>query len=185
MGKPYIKGGSIDKEELEELAKTFKTVNFRFSSDAISLGHCFEMIAERINEAENIKRQATEKIKQYENEINADSRVKELTAKLEEVYKDLRRGFQITESETKAISEWKEKHDIEQHGLNTLDKKLRAGGTIGGRYHYEFHPTSIGTVCVCVCNKCNRRALRESAGDYEDYVKLKEKYDAEFKFREL
>ena len=176
--KPWIKGGPVD--ELD-----FTKLNVRFESDSISLQKCFEMIANRINEAEEEKQKAKEKVDRYENEINADSRVQELSSRLEEAYKDLRRGFQITESEAKAISEWKEKHDIEQHSLNTLDKKLRAGGAIGGRYHYEFHPTSIGTACVCVCNKCNRRALRESAGDYEDYVKLKEKYDAEFKFREL
>lgn len=185
MGKPYIKGGSINKEELEELAKTFKTANFRFSSDAISLGHCFEMIAERINEAENIKQQAAEKIKQYENEINADSRVKELTAKLEESYKAQRRAFKISEEEEKNIKLWKEKHDAQRHNLNTLEKKLHAGGAIGGRYHYEFHPTSIGTAGSCICGSCQNKAFQEAKGDREKYKKLLEKYDAAFEFSEL
>lgn len=185
MGKPYIKGGSIDKEELEELAKTFKTVNFRFSGDAISLGHCFEMIAERINEAENIKQQAAEKIKQYENEINADSRVKELTAKLEESYKAQRRAFKISEEEEKNIKLWKEKHDVQRHNLNTLEKKLHAGGAIGGRYYFEFYPTSIGVAANCVCGGCERLAFKESNGNYEEYKKLIKKYDAKFEFSEL
>lgn len=178
IGKPWIKGGPIDKLD-------FTKVNVRFEGDSISLQECFEMIANRINEAEEEKQKAKEKVDQYENEINADSRVQELSSRLEEAYKDLRRGFQITESEAKAISEWKEKHDIEQHGLNTLNKKLRAGGAIGGRYSYEFHPTSIGVSGHCVCNKCKRKALVESVGNLEQYRELIETYDADFEFLEI
>ena len=178
IGKPWIKGGPIDKLD-------FTKVKVRFEGDSISLQECFEMIANRINEAEEEKQKAKEKVERYENEINADSRVQELSSRLEEAYKDLRRSFQITESETKAISEWKEKHDIEQHGLNTLDKKLRAGGAIGGRYHYEFHPTSIGTAGDCVCGSCQNKAFQEAKGDRERYKKLLKKYDAIFEFSEL
>lgn len=178
IGKPWIKGGPIDKLD-------FTKINVRFEGDSISLQECFEMIANRINEAEEEKQKAKEKVDQYENEINADSRVQELSSKLEEAYKDLRRGFQITESEEKTISEWKEKHDIKQHGLNTLNKKLRAGGAIGGRYHYEFHPTSIGTAGNCICSSCQIKAFQEAKGNREKYKKLLEKYDAIFEFSEL
>lgn len=178
IGKPWIKGGSIDKLD-------FTKVNVRFEGDSISLQECFEMIANRINEAEEIKTKANEKIKRYEEEINADVRVQELTVQLKKAKDDLYRGFGISEDEEKAISDWKEKHDIEQHGLNTLDKKLRAGGAIGGRYHYEFHPTSIGTAGDCVCGSCQNKAFQEAKGDRERYKKLLKKYDAIFEFSEL
>lgn len=178
IGKPWIKGGPIGKLD-------FTKVNVRFEGDSISLQECFEMIANRINEAEEIKTKANEKIKRYEEEINADVRVQELTVQLKKAKDDLRRGFQITEDEEKAISDWKEKHDIEQHGLNTLDKKLRAGGAIGGRYHYEFHPTSIGTAGDCVCGSCQNKAFQEAKGNREKYKKLLEKYNATFEFSEL
>lgn len=160
-------------------------VKVQFEGDSTSLQESFEMIANCINEAEKEKQKAKEEVERYENEINADSRVQELSSRLEEAYKDLRRGFQITESEEKAISEWKEKHDVEQHGLDTLNKKLHAGGAIGGRYHYEFHPTSIGTAGDCVCSSCQNKAFQEARGNREKYKKLLEKYDAEFDFSDL
>lgn len=180
MGKPWIKNGVIDRKVMQREMK-----NIRFGGDAISLVECFNMIVDFINEAEEEKEKAKQKIEEYEKNINADVRIQELSSRLEEAYKDLRRGFQITESEAKAISEWKEKHDIEQHGLNTLDKKLRVGGAIGGRYHYEFHPTSIGTAGDCVCGSCQNKAFQEAKGDREKYKKLLEKYDAAFEFSEL
>lgn len=178
MGLPWIKNGKIDISELYDL-------KIRNASDSITFVQACQIIADRINEAEEEKEKMREKVHHYEEEINADSRVQELQDQLQTARADLSRGFRIYEHEEKAIEKWKEKHDIEAHGLDTLDKKLRAGGAIGGRYHYEFHPTSIGTACVCICSRCQRKALRESAGVYEDYVKLKEKYDAEFEFREL
>lgn len=176
--KPWIKGGPVD--ELD-----FTKLNVRFESDSISLQKCFEMIANRINEAEEEKQKAKEKVDRYENEINADVRVQELTVQLKKAKDDLYRGFGISEDEEKAISDWKEKHDIEQHGLNTLDKKLRAGGAIGGRYHYEFHPTSIGVAADCVCGSCQNKAFAESQGDREKYKRLLKAYDATFEFSEL
>lgn len=178
MGIPWIKGGKIDIRELHNL-------KWRNSSDSITFIQACQIIADRINEAEEEKEKAREKVKKYEEEINADSRIQELQDQLQTAEAGLSRGFCIYENEKTAIKEWQAKHDIEIHKLDTLDKKLRAGGAIGGRYHYEFHPTSIGTACVCVCNKCQRKAMRESEGDYEVYAKLKKKYDAEFEFREL
>lgn len=178
MGLPWIKNGKIDVAALHN-------IKWRNASDSITFVQACQIIADRINEAEEEREKAREKVKKYEEEINADSRIQELQDQLQAAKADLSRGFRIYENEEAAIAEWKEKHDIEAHGLNTLDKKLRAGGAIGGRYHYEFHPTSIGTACVCVCGKCQRRAMQDSEGDYETYIKLKKKYDAEFEFREL
>ena len=180
MGIPWIKGGKIDKDKLPK-----SSFNFHNYADAITFEQACQIIADYINETEEEKEKAREKVKKYEEEINADVRVQELIARLEELQRDLRRSFKITEMELQKIEGWQERHDINEHNLDTPDKKLRACGTIGGRYYYEFHPTSIGTAGVCVCNKCKRKAMREAAGDLEKFVELKKKYNAEFEFREL
>ena len=180
MGIPWIKAGKIDKDKLPKFPFTFRDY-----ADGITFEQACQIIADYINEMEEEKEKARERVKKYEEEINADVRVQELTASLEELQGDLRRGFKITESETKAIQKWKDKHDIEQHGLDTNNKKLRAGGAIGGRYSYEFYPTSIGTAGVCVCNRCRRKAMQVAKGEYEEYVQLKKELDAEFEFCEL
>ena len=176
MGIPWIKAGKIDLKALPKI---------RNYSDAITCEQAIELIANRINEAEEDKAKAQAKVREYEENINADVRVQELTAALETLRADNRRSFKITESESKIIQEWKDKHDIEQHGFDTNDKKLRAGGAIGGRYSYEFYPTSIGTAGVCVCNRCKRKAMQVAKGDYDEYIQLKKEFDAEFEFCEL
>lgn len=178
MGIPWIKNGKIDITELHK-------IKWRNASDSITFIQACQIIADRINEVEEEKERMKEKVRQYEEEINADVRIQELTSRLEELQGELLRSFRIYEDEEAAVTKWKEKHDIEAHGVDTFDKKMRAGGAIGGRYTYEFYPTSIGTAGVCVCNKCKRRAIQESAGDYKKFVELKKKYDAEFEFREL
>ena len=57
-------------------------------------------------------------------------------------------GFEPTEREDVKIREWKEKHNNEAH-----NGSYAYAGAIGGRYTYEFTPTSIGTIGVvkCIC----------------------------------
>lgn len=180
MGKPWIKNGVIDRKAMQREMK-----NIRFGGDAISLVECFNMIVDFINEAEEEKEKAKQKIEEYEKNINADVRIQELAAKLKEAREELCRGFGITEKEADAISAWEEKHDIDRHGLNTLDKKLRAGGAIGGRYHYSFYPTSIGVAGECICGHCERKAFEKAKGNREKYKELLKKYNAIFEFSEL
>ena len=178
MGIPWIKNGKIDMTALNN-------IKWRDTADSITFVEACQIIADRINEAEEDREKALAKVKEYEENINADTRVQQLQEELSKLQAESRRGFRIYENESTAIEEWQNQHDLKIHKLNTLEAKLRAGGAIGGRYHYEFYPTSIGTACLCVCGKCQRKALQESAGDYEEYKKLKKKYDAEFEFREL
>ena len=178
MGIPWIKNGKIDFNLIPK-------IEWKNAADAITIEQACKLIADRINEAEEEKEKAQARVREYEEHINADTRVRQLQEKLSKLQEESRRGFRIYAEESTAIGEWQNQHDLNIHKLNTLDAKLRAGGAIGGRYHYEFHPTSIGTACLCVCDKCQRRALQESTGDYEEYKKLKKKYDAEFEFREL
>lgn len=180
MGTPWIKGGKINKNKLPKFPFTYRNYE-----DAITFEQACQIIADRINEVEEEKEKAREKVRKYEEEINADVRVQELQSELEELQSNFRRSFKITEAEEKAISKWKDKHDIEQHNLDAPNRKLQAGGAIGGRYHYKFVPTSIGTVGICICGKCQRKAMFDSKGIYDDYIRLKKEYDAEFEFREL
>ena len=71
----------------------------------------------------------------------------------DEHYKDSE--MQRMEAELKKaekIKEWQLKHDAEKHGLKTMEQRLRAGGCCGGRYTYQFVPTSIGTVGEVICS---------------------------------
>lgn len=180
MGTPWIKSEIINKEDLE---KYFGKV--RFEDDAISFADCIGMIVDRINEAEEEKIKALAENKKYKEEINADARVQELIMALEEAKANACRSFQITENEAEKIDKWKNQHDIKIHKLVSLEKRLKAGGAIGGRYEYNFIPTSIGTIGYCVCGACKHKAFTEAKGDVEKYSKLKKKYDAEFQFTKL
>ena len=90
--------------------------------------------------------------KRLREEYDKDEEVKELKEKLEEMRNELSRGFSISKEEQEQINEWKKKHEADAHGLKTRAQRMRAMGTIGGRYHYEFRPTSIGTVGKIVCS---------------------------------
>lgn len=180
MGRPWIKDGKIDTSAVHKL---FDKV--RFGEDAISFEQWLMIFIDRINEAEDAKKAAQKKVKEYEEKINADSRVKEIKAKYDEATKALYRGFGISQGESEAITEWKNQHDKNQHGLFTDSMKLKAAGVSGGRYHYEFYPTSIGTSGMCVCNTCKMKAFREAKGDLELYRELLKKYDAKFEFQDL
>ena len=81
--------------------------------------------------------------------------LKKMQQHLERMQADYRRGFPITEAEEKAIEKWCNEHDRKAHGLKTDKDRLRAGGCIGGRYSYEFIPTSIGVLgeVKCSCGK--------------------------------
>ena len=178
MGIPWIKNGKVDFNLIPK-------IEWKNMADAITMEQACQIIADRINEAEEEKERIQARIREYEENINADTRVQELKEKLAEVQEEVRRGFTMTKSETSAVSRWKNNHDLDRHNLDTLDKKMRAGGTIGGRYHYEFHPTSIGTSGYCICGYCQRKAIRECEGNIDKYNELLDKYDARFEFAEL
>lgn len=92
-----------------------------------------------------------EELKKVKDEAYALDEMAKMKEELEEAKADCRRGFPISESEWESIRAWQEKHEVEAHGLDTLDKKIKAGGAIGGTYTYRFIPTSIGTIGICRC----------------------------------
>lgn len=100
--------------------------------------------------------------------------------------KDMYRGFPITEEEKEAIHKWSKEHDEKEH------KNPRGyHGAIGGGFDYHFTPTSIGTVGVCVCGICERRAYAAAFSDPEagynrdKYKKYMEEHGGEFIFQDI
>lgn len=121
-------------------------------------------------------------------EAYASEEMQKMKARLEEMQADYYRGFPISEEESKAISEWKKKHDTTEH-------KNPKGyhGCSGGGYEYNFYPTAIGTSGVCICSTCRSKAIRYAANNstieegynskfYKEYMK---KHNGEFEFQEL
>lgn len=81
-----------------------------------------------------------------------DNELSRMESELKTIKEDYYRGFPISEEEQKSIREWMNKHDEEVHHARTPDDKLKLGGCCGGRYTYEFTPTSIGTIGTVKCS---------------------------------
>ena len=86
-----------------------------------------------------------------------DNELSKMQFELDKMRQDYWRGFPITEDEEKVIEEWKKKHVAEKHRLKTEDDILRAGGSIGGTWKFEFIPTSIGISGSIVCGICGEK----------------------------
>ena len=132
-----------------------------------------------------------EENKELKDKAYSKRKLAEMKAKLEEVKENSRRGFSISKEQSESISEWKAKHMEEIHGAKTLNQRLRLNGVSGGRWQYEFIPTSIGTIGRCVCSSCIERARKE-AGDMSDINDYRERlrkiikeYDAEYIFQDI
>ena len=136
----WIEHGKIDKDKL------FDTV--RFSGDAVSFQQCIEAIVDRVNEAEDSKEAALKRLKEW----NKDEELQKLRNELENTRKALYRGFPISENEMNKINEWIDNHLREKHGLVTLEQRLESKCAIGGRFTYEFIPTSIGAIGTIKCS---------------------------------
>lgn len=93
--------------------------------------------------------------KKLRDEHYKDGELSKMKDELERNRKDMFRGFPISEKEEQRIKEWKLKHETEDHGLDTPEKRLKSAGCCGGRYTYEFFPCAIGTsgVVKCSCGK--------------------------------
>lgn len=103
----------------------------------------------------------------------------------DEMKADYYRGFPISKEEQNVINEWQENHLTNHHNLKTLEQKASFGGAIGGNFKFEFIPTSIGTIGICVCGSCRNRVRRDAKGNGELFQKLMEENDAEFVFQDI
>lgn len=102
------------------------------------------------------KESRIEKLEKENRELTAehykDKKLQEVSKKLKQMQEAYWRGFPISEEEKESIEDWCIKHEKERHGLDTFEQRLKAGGAIGGRYHYVFTTTSIGTSGRIVCS---------------------------------
>lgn len=148
-----------------------------------------ELSKSRDNQIQKLKAENAQlKDKNYkDNELDSmKKQVESAKIDIEIMKKDMYRGFPITEKEKAAIYNWSKKHDKKEH------KNTRGyHGAIGGGFDYVFTPTSIGTVGVCVCKTCERRAYAAAFSDpkigynrdkYKEYMK---KYNGEFIFQDI
>jgi hypothetical protein len=55
-------------------------------------------------------------------------------------------NFEITKNEEQQIGKWQAKHIKKKHKGNSYS------GAIGGRFTYEFTPTSLGDIGIIKCN---------------------------------
>lgn len=74
--------------------------------------------------------------KKLKSEVYKDEELSKMKEQYEKMKSDYYRGFPISEEEHKKINEWIDKQTKKYPGT---------GGAIGGRFHYEFLPTGIGT----------------------------------------
>ena len=113
---------------------------------------CIDGILIRHNDALDKISRLEETNKKLRSEHYKDEELQKMKQEVKDIKEDYYRGFPITKEEKEAIDKWKRQHEEEVHCLHTLEDRLRAGGTIGGSYHYEFIPTSIGTIGKVVCS---------------------------------
>ena len=66
-----------------------------------------------------------------------DEQLTQMKEKYDKMKTEYQLGFPISEYENKKINAWIDKQN---------NKNSNTGGAIGGRFHYEFIPTSIGTI---------------------------------------
>lgn len=109
-------------------------------------------IVDKVDTYEKRIKYLEEENKKLKDEHYKDSEMQRMKAELKEAKEDLYRGFPIFKEEEKRIKKWQDKHDAEAHGLKTFKERVHAGGCIGGRYTYEFIPTSIFTVGIIKCS---------------------------------
>ena len=155
-------------------------------------------LKEMVESARESRDRAREELAAMKEETWKDEQLQKMKAEVKEMKDDYWRGFPISKAESEAISEWKNQHWTNQHDAPDNATRLQKMGAIGGSYHYEFTPTSIGTIGTICCSSCMRKIHEmlyrekfqaEKTGKKFDWFQrlstLIEEYDAEFDFQTL
>lgn len=116
------------------------------------LEKCLAAIRVRNNDNESRIKYLERENRKLKDEHYKDKEIQKMKSQLDRMKRDYWRGFPISESEAKAIEEWKQRHDAEVHNLTTPELRMKAGGVSGGRYSYHFLPTAITTSGVVRCS---------------------------------
>lgn len=114
-----------------------------------------KMLRYRFNDQKKTINNLRNQIKDLTYSQYKDKKLREMKDKLEATQREYNRGFPITDKEWDAIETWKGKHDREVHGLTECNERI--GGAIGGRYTFEFIPTTIGIIGTIKCESCGEK----------------------------
>ena len=133
-----IKRG-ISKDEFSKAVETISDVYEQLTEQLQSLRNQCDDLQARLND-------------QYAN----DKEIVRLQEIIDEQDSELQYGFGITKEENEIITEWIKKHNLKEHGSETVYY-----GAIGGGMTYIFTPTSIGTVCKIKCSCGEEFCFRE------------------------
>lgn len=101
------------------------------------------------SQADIIERQS-KMINRLESEHYKDDKIRELQAQIRDLRNEPNTMFHTSPDEWQKIDEWTDKHTKEKH-WDSVRNRPASSGTIGGRYSFEFTPTSIGTIGVVKC----------------------------------
>ena len=116
---------------------------------------CMKMLRYMFDDQKRTVNNLQNKIKELTDSQYKDKELQKMKSELEKMQREYNRGFPITDDEWKAIETWKEEHDREVHGLTECNE--RVGGAIGGRYTFEFIPTTIGIIGTIKCGDCGEK----------------------------
>lgn len=79
-------------------------------------------------------------IERVKDEKYKDEELAKMKEQYDKMHDEYYRGFGISKEESEKINQWINKITEGE------DLQTKIGGAIGGRFYYEFRPTSIGTV---------------------------------------
>ena len=127
-------------------------MKFHYNFNQKSMEEKLDSVKEFIQYQENTINNLLEQNRQLKDEHYKDEELQKMKFELEEIKKELYRGFPISNKEAEDIRNWQLQHEAEVHGAKTIEERLRQGGAIGGKYEYRFIPTSIGTFGEIVCS---------------------------------
>ena len=118
-----------------------------------TLNELFDDIGKYVERCEKIKKEALEKVENW----NKDEEIVKLKEEIKRLNKELYGGlgFFISVEEKEKIETWTKQHIKEKHNGHY------GAGAIGGRFTYEFTPTSIGEVGEVVCSCGEKFCFRE------------------------
>ena len=131
---PSVKERMIDNSKIPELKSYINAIIELFNKQ-------YETIICQAEEIEEL----------YSQHYN-DPIIKQLQVEIKQLKdnKSKEFDFNCTADEWNKIWAWTNKHTKEKHWDSVCDCPT-SSGTIGGRYSYEFTPTSIGTIGVVKC----------------------------------
>ena len=109
-------------------------------------------IKNKIMHLQRANKALREENRQLKDAAYRDNELIKMKTELDNFKTEYYRGFPISKEDEKKIEEWKNKHERYAHMIRSIDDRLGTGGSIGGRYTYEFIPTSIGTIGVVKCH---------------------------------